>query len=378
MVKKTAKLCVVLLLGSFEPASCGPCALLAIFTDTSSVVCSTYSLFILQVIIVTYLLLLRFLIATFYSVLEYRTKRKLVCKSTGVGSSTCSDQPSVVGRDLCQNDCGVGLSPFTNRQRIRESNSVPSCEHGLQLPGVPDVGPNVSPDNVVARDLTDNHHGVGSSVSPKRQVSGVGPSVLPDNIGSRDLCDDYCDIGLSISPKRQCVRQLNSVPYSDLRLYTPTVPAAVSFQSLSRSTSIGGINRPSITSKRHNDDVAYTVHAGTSSNRQLGAGSRQSVVHVSTNLASATPKSMSGHILGGNLQLVVSHVLVRRAFKEQCKRGAHIDESVNNGRGPYVFKIPGQLEVDNRMRHFGADNSELRRDIVEGLIDLLDAQNALV
>ncbi|GKD55562.1 hypothetical protein Tco_1288949 [Tanacetum coccineum] len=74
--------------------------------------------------------------------------------------------------------------------------------------------------------------------------------------------------------------------------------------------------------------------------------------------------------------------------------GAHIDESVNNGRGPYVFKISGQLyhwlgslcpaegepprflklyiydtdnKVDNRMSHFGGQNSNLRRDIVEGL-----------
>ncbi|GJZ29208.1 hypothetical protein Tco_0573855 [Tanacetum coccineum] len=85
--------------------------------------------------------------------------------------------------------------------------------------------------------------------------------------------------------------------------------------------------------------------------------------------------------------------------------GAHIDESVNNGRGPYVFKIFGQLyhwlgslcpaegeppcflqlyiydtdnEVDNRMSHFGGQNSDLRRDIVEGLIDMLDTHNALV
>ncbi|GJY36445.1 DNA helicase [Tanacetum coccineum] len=35
-------------------------------------------------------------------------------------------------------------------------------------------------------------------------------------------------------------------------------------------------------------------------------------------------------------------------------------------------------EVDNRMSHFGGDNSGLRRDIVEGLIDLLDTHNALV
>ncbi|GJW41681.1 DNA helicase, partial [Tanacetum coccineum] len=35
-------------------------------------------------------------------------------------------------------------------------------------------------------------------------------------------------------------------------------------------------------------------------------------------------------------------------------------------------------EVDNRLTHFGGDNSVLRRDIVEGLIDLLDTHNALV
>ncbi|GKA31176.1 DNA helicase [Tanacetum coccineum] len=84
--------------------------------------------------------------------------------------------------------------------------------------------------------------------------------------------------------------------------------------------------------------------------------------------------------------------------------GAQIDESINNGRGPYVFKISGQLyhwigslcptegepprflqlyiydtdnEVENHMSHFGRDNNRLRRDIFEGLIDLLNAHNAL-
>ncbi|GKC13529.1 DNA helicase [Tanacetum coccineum] len=39
---------------------------------------------------------------------------------------------------------------------------------------------------------------------------------------------------------------------------------------------------------------------------------------------------------------------------------------------------PRDNEVDNRLTHFGGDNSVLRRDIVEGLIDLLDTHNALV
>nr|GEW59309.1 hypothetical protein [Tanacetum cinerariifolium] len=85
--------------------------------------------------------------------------------------------------------------------------------------------------------------------------------------------------------------------------------------------------------------------------------------------------------------------------------GAQVDDSVNNGRGPYVFKISRQLyhwigslcliegepprflqlyiydtdnEVDNHMTYFGGQNSDLHRDIVEGLIDLLDIHNGLV
>ncbi|GKF45829.1 hypothetical protein Tco_0135631, partial [Tanacetum coccineum] len=42
----------------------------------------------------------------------------------------------------------------------------------------------------------------------------------------------------------------------------------------------------------------------------------------------------------------------------------------------YVYDT--ENEVDNRMAHFGGDNSGLRRDIVEGLIELLDNHNALV
>ncbi|GKB24829.1 hypothetical protein Tco_0864230, partial [Tanacetum coccineum] len=81
--------------------------------------------------------------------------------------------------------------------------------------------------------------------------------------------------------------------------------------------------------------------------------------------------------------------------------GAKIDESINAGRGSYVFKVSGQIyywigslcppegevprflqlyiydtnnEVQNRMHHFGGiDNSQLEPEIVEGLIHFLDA-----
>jgi hypothetical protein len=86
--------------------------------------------------------------------------------------------------------------------------------------------------------------------------------------------------------------------------------------------------------------------------------------------------------------------------------GAEIDNSVNNGRAPYVFKISGQIhhwigticptninepkfmqlyvydtdrEVDNRMKAFGGrERSGLKADIVENLIRVLDEHNELV
>nr|GEV80105.1 DNA helicase [Tanacetum cinerariifolium] len=44
----------------------------------------------------------------------------------------------------------------------------------------------------------------------------------------------------------------------------------------------------------------------------------------------------------------------------------------------HLYVYDTENEVDNRMAHFGGDNSSLRRDIVEGLIELLDNHNALV
>nr|GEZ57111.1 helitron helicase-like domain-containing protein [Tanacetum cinerariifolium] len=86
--------------------------------------------------------------------------------------------------------------------------------------------------------------------------------------------------------------------------------------------------------------------------------------------------------------------------------GAKIDESNNDRRGPYIFKVSGQVYhwigslcpppgesprflqlyiydmdhvVENRMRHFGGiDHNELDPEIVEGLIHFLDAHNQLV
>lgn len=85
--------------------------------------------------------------------------------------------------------------------------------------------------------------------------------------------------------------------------------------------------------------------------------------------------------------------------------GADIDESINRGRGPYVFKVSGKIyhwigsmcptdnkrpkflqlyiydtanEVDNRLEKFNNSSHRLRRDVVENLIQVLDSHNKLV
>ncbi|PWA58300.1 helitron helicase-like domain-containing protein [Artemisia annua] len=85
--------------------------------------------------------------------------------------------------------------------------------------------------------------------------------------------------------------------------------------------------------------------------------------------------------------------------------GVELDDSINRGRGPYVFKVSGKLyhwigsmcpevnkepkflqlyiydtanEVKHRLDHFNKSETRLRRDIVENLIQILDNHNELV
>ncbi|PWA98740.1 hypothetical protein CTI12_AA015220 [Artemisia annua] len=85
--------------------------------------------------------------------------------------------------------------------------------------------------------------------------------------------------------------------------------------------------------------------------------------------------------------------------------GAQVDDSNNRGRGPYVFKVSGQIyhyigsmcpelnkepkflqlyiydtanEVRNRLLHFNKNGGRLRQDIVQNLIQVFDNHNELV
>ncbi|GJW28811.1 retrovirus-related pol polyprotein from transposon TNT 1-94 [Tanacetum coccineum] len=125
----------------------------------------------------------------------------------------CSVHGNVVGRDLCDIVCGVGLNVSPNRRCIRQSNSVPLRDQGLQVP----------------------------------EVAGVGPSV---------------------SPKRRCVGQSYSVPCRDQGLQIHEVPGP---QSLLQSISAGGVNGHSNSISGNHDNAVQAANTGTSSKWQSGS-----------------------------------------------------------------------------------------------------------
>lgn len=102
----------------------------------------------------------------------------------------------------------------------------------------------------------------------------------------------------------------------------------------------------------------------------------------------------------------LEHIRAYNQMFSMTSFGATIDESVNDGRGPYVFKISGQIyhwigtmcpevnkepkflqlyiydtqnEVTNRLNAFGGESkSNLNPHIVQSLIQILDENNELV
>ncbi|GJW67477.1 DNA helicase [Tanacetum coccineum] len=102
----------------------------------------------------------------------------------------------------------------------------------------------------------------------------------------------------------------------------------------------------------------------------------------------------------------MEHIRAYNQMFAMMSFGAKVDDSVNKGRGPYVFKISCQIyhwigslcleegdhpcflqqyiydtrnEVRNRMQHFsGVGESAINPEIVQGLIHVLDEHNGLV
>nr|GEV42046.1 hypothetical protein [Tanacetum cinerariifolium] len=129
-----------------------------------------------------------------------KTKRKLVPMSIVVSDCVCSGQGNVVALNVYDNVCGVGPSVYPKRQCVRQSNSVPCHDKGLQ------VGLSVSSKTQCVRQSNSApYHDQGL------QVSGV-PGV-----------------GSSVSLKTRYVCQSNSVPCRDQGLQPSRVPPAFLF-----------------------------------------------------------------------------------------------------------------------------------------------------
>ncbi|GJU61260.1 DNA helicase [Tanacetum coccineum] len=392
------------------------------------------------------------------------TKRKLVSKSAGVSSSPLPVEHSVVaqGCDLSTirshtpsvrptilTPCVRQLDGSSDVRRLNElkRNVVNQDDHQVNLPLKKTcVRPSNSfpcidqqPSAALGVYPVDSSNGQLNFVSP------VGPSVdrLNRNASSQDDGHNVFDIGSTVPSKRVCVRQLStlsewgvvlnpvnvntsSTPIDDhghngLHVGAKRIPLpnrgtflvyiSIDFDihSLHHTT----VALPLLTQILRSDTTAMIpllTRAPHDNSHQLWVQHR--IINISEVLLIAF--SIVEHSFGVypeymKLLLRDHHFLENiRAYNQMFSMtslGAQVDNSINNGRGLYVFKISGQLyqwigslcpaegepprflqlyiydtdnEVDNRMSHFGGENSDLRRDIVEGLIDLLDTHNGLV
>ncbi|GKA53210.1 hypothetical protein Tco_0746525 [Tanacetum coccineum] len=187
-----------------------------------------------------------------------KTKRKLVPKCTAVGNGASSVHGNVIGRNLCDSVCGGVLNVSPKRRCIRQSNSVPLRDQGLQVPEVV---------------------GAGLSGSPKRRCVCQSYSVPCWDQGLQ--VSEVPGIGPSVPPNTRDVHQSNSLPCHDLRLHMPEVPAAVNPYSLLQSIYVGGVSGHSNTISGHHDNTARAAHTSTFSEWQSGTGTRQPAMSAS-------------------------------------------------------------------------------------------------
>ncbi|GJT15509.1 DNA helicase [Tanacetum coccineum] len=372
-----------------------------------------------------------------------KTKRKLVPKSVGVSSSPLPVEHSVVAQ-------GCDLSTIrSHTPSVRPTVSTP-CVH--QLDGSSDVRRlNELKRNVVDQDdhqvnlplkktcvrpsnsfpCIDQKSSAALGVCPVDSSNGqlnfaspVGPSVGPVNANTSSTpIDDHGHNGLHVGAER--------IPLPDRGFQHPVASLDSRHVPAVNTNTLQQRNRQSPTVNTSTSRQQPPASRPTSNYRYLGSCT-YSCQHCGAlfwgeERLKSVPRSSrprynrccrGGRVVLRTYQVYPDYMklLLRdRHFLENIRAynqmfsmtslGAQVDDSINNGRGPYVFKISGQLyhwigslcpaegepprflqlyiydtdnEVDNRMTYFGGQNSDLRRDIVEGLIDLLDTHNGLV
>nr|GEU45487.1 DNA helicase [Tanacetum cinerariifolium] len=111
----------------------------------------------------------------------------------------------------------------------------------------------------------------------------------------------------------------------------------------------------------------------------VGPSGVNNIVPVDTNVVSYPPTSHSFPMS----QNVDVNILVNTGTSQPgpTLEGCRTTSVVVDGDPPHFLQLyiyDTDNEVDNRLTHFGGDSNVLRRDIVEGLIDLLDTHTVLV
>ncbi|GJW73349.1 DNA helicase, partial [Tanacetum coccineum] len=224
-------------------------------------------------------------------------------------------------------------------------------------------------------------------------ISNYGSDIISESvvsIGHGDVGNSKASLplveGLGHS-KRRCVRQLGdeggsntddrrilevslnmnaNVPYQGGQCLTMNTNAGISGQQI-LADDVGSSKRRRI-DQMNIAGPSLPMHVNANvPDLQVPAGAQHLRTYGSVSLSNSDPESPV-HLLDA----------------QTSTRGvAGSDNRVPPSGVPSNYRSIGKCEhiyneVDNRMSHFGGQNSDLRRDIVEGLIDMLDTHNALV
>ncbi|GJR18593.1 zinc finger, C6HC-type containing protein [Tanacetum coccineum] len=337
-------------------------------------------------------------------------KRWLVPKSVGV-----SGRPLPVEHNVVAQGCGVLAIPF-DASSVRPTVLTPCVreEVRVQLDGSSGGRRfNELKHNVADHDGGQaNQPSAALGVSPITPsvghldcVSPIGPSVgrSKRNASSQDDGDNVFHIGPSVPLKRPCVRQLSSL----------LERVVLNTHLTSQSANPVNVNTSSVPTDEHHDDAHHGVHIGAARIPVPDRGFRHPVASLgscqvptvnadeSQQQSRRSPTVNTGtsrqqpHASGpppdykylGGCTYSCHHCGALFWSKERLKSvpkssRPHVQFDIaSKGEPPrflqlYIYDTDN--EVDNRMSHFGGDNSDLRRDIVEGLVDLLDTHNGLV
>nr|GEX28965.1 DNA helicase [Tanacetum cinerariifolium] len=186
----------------------------------------------------------------------------------------------------------------------------------------------------------------------RKLVPNFYPLTGDDNIVSFNIDHHVYDVNLNMSPKKQCLGGPSFIS-------SPTVdvsPSGIWNMTPSSGTTILNRDIDRAIATLHQNDAVFVpfVECETPSH---------SVIPTAIRRESCSSRHRTKHnrpVTGGS----------------SSQQPSSSDGEPPRSLQLYIYDTDN--EVDSRLSHYGRDNSVLRRDIIEGLIDLLDTHNALV